>query len=50
MVHRSLYDANASPGFLLGENVFLSMKNSKAAYSYFAVVFLYRSTKSCEVL
>ena len=39
MVHRSLYDANASPGFLLGENVFLSMKNSKAAYSYFAMHF-----------
>ena len=39
MVHRSLYDANASPGFLLGENVFLSMKNSKAAYSYFVMHF-----------
>lgn len=50
MVHRSLYDANASPGFLFWGNVFLSMKNSKAAYSYFAVVFLYRSTKSCEAL
>ena len=39
MVHRSLYDANASPGFLLGENVFLSMKNSKAVYSYSAMHF-----------
>jgi hypothetical protein len=60
--------------FYFGKNVFLSMKNSKAVYSYFAmhfpaasegssgpyenlrltalfaVVFLYRSTKSCEVL
>lgn len=39
MVHRSLYDANASPGFLFWGNVFLSMKNSKAAYSYFAMHF-----------
>ena len=36
--------------FYFGKNVFLPMKNSKAAYSYFAVVFLYRSTKSCEAL
>ena len=42
MVHRSLYDANASPGFLFGENVFLSMKKFQGG------VFLFCDALSAE--